>query len=171
MIEGNDASFDLVEVTESLNRYRSAARTFWNEYFWLNPKLRHWDSVDRFDIIRRNLCASLVLEVLPIDWSLESLFLEPIVPLEVAVAPEWSIPILINKPREYGNGYGDDPVNAVAPGQATLLFVDYFDWDRLSPIDMRYYRVRIAEFQGQPPLVGKDALLEVQHAVARKVAR
>jgi hypothetical protein len=74
-------------------------------------------------------------------------------------------PILIQKPRQGApTGYWDDPVNLVTPGQAELFFIAYFDWNEMDYIDLRYYRVEIASFDTHSELVGRDALIERQHA-------
>ncbi len=61
-------------------------------------------------------------------------------------------------------GYWDDPVNTIKPGQAELLFIAYFDWNEMDYIDLRYYRAKIASFDAEPQLVGREALIERQHA-------
>lgn len=68
---------------------------------------------------------------------------------------------MIHKPRGGDrNRYWDDPVNRIAPSEANLRFVDYFDWDRMNYSDLRYYQVQIEAFPSKPHLVGRDALIE-----------
>ena len=45
-----------------------------------------------------------------------------------------------------------------------MQFIAYFDWDQMDYIDLRYYRVKIASFDAHPELVGREALIERQHA-------
>ncbi len=52
-------------------------------------------------------------------------------------------------------------------GEATrvkLLFKDFFDWSNLGYRDLRYYLVRVQEYQGHPEWVGVEALMDVQEA-------
>lgn len=75
------------------------------------------------------------------------------------------MPTLIGRPREGDhNQYRDDPVEKIKTSDAKLEFLGYFDWDLMAPADFRYYRVRIAEFNSQSQLVGREALLEHSHA-------
>jgi hypothetical protein len=72
---------------------------------------------------------------------------------------------MIQNPRPGApTGYWDDPVNIVKPGEAKLVFIAYFDWDQMDYIDLRYYHVKIASFDGHPELVGREALIERQRA-------
>jgi len=72
---------------------------------------------------------------------------------------------MIQSPRPGApTGYWDDPVNLVKPGQVELLFIAYFDWDEMDYIDLRYYRVKIASIDTHSELVGREALIERQHA-------
>jgi len=61
-------------------------------------------------------------------------------------------------------GYWDDPVNFIKPKEAELQFIACFDWNQMDYIDLRYYRVKIASFDTHPELVGREALIERQHA-------
>jgi hypothetical protein len=72
-------------------------------------------------------------------------------------------PIMIARPSTSGK-YWDDPVNRLRLSGVSLLFIDYFDWDRFGYIDMQYYRVRILSCDEHPHLVGREALLDVHHA-------
>ena len=71
---------------------------------------------------------------------------------------------MINKPRPYGSGYWDDPVNRISPNDAKLCFQDFFDWSEKRFADYHYFRVRIVEFPTQPHLVNREALVEVLYA-------
>jgi hypothetical protein len=79
--------------------------------------------------------------------------------------PKRRTPIMIQNPRPgTTSGYWDDPINLIKPKQAELLFIAYFDWNQMDYIDLRYYRVKIVCFDAHPELVGREALIERQHA-------
>lgn len=72
---------------------------------------------------------------------------------------------MIQNPRsERDRGYWDHPVNRIKPGDAELLFIVYFAWNRLDYADLRYYRVKIATFDAHSEVVGREALIDRQHA-------
>jgi hypothetical protein len=48
--------------------------------------------------------------------------------------------------------------------EAELLFLAYFDWNKLDYLDLRYYRVKIARFDSHSELVGREALIDRQYA-------
>jgi hypothetical protein len=45
-----------------------------------------------------------------------------------------------------------------------MHFIGYFDWNRLDYRDFRYYLVKIAKFDTKSELVGREALIEREHA-------
>jgi hypothetical protein len=154
----------MTDVTFLFSHYRVAARAIWNTAFWPDAEYRHWDASDQFDEIRRLLFDALVLDRLGKRWDLRRILREPIPFFHVVPASGESVPVMISNPREGRNCYWDDPVNRIRREDATLCFIDHFDWNRMDYIDLQYYRVRIADFPGQPHLVGRDALLEVRNA-------
>ena len=81
----------------------------------------------------------------------------------VPSSPE--VPIMIQNPRREGSGYWDHPLKAIKQGEAELLFIEYFDWNRMDCVDFRYYRVQIGSFNGHPELVAREALIDCQHAL------
>ena len=153
----------MIDVTLRLNRYREAARSLWNNYFFEDPALQNWEAFDSFELIRRTLFDALVLIPLDVSWPLNDIFRQPIPQLVVEPSSQ-EIPIMINKPRSYGSGYYDDPVNRIGPNDAKLCFQDFFDWSQKHFVDYHYFRVRIVEFPKQPHLVNREALVEVLHA-------
>ena len=54
----------------------------------------------------------------------------------------------------------DHPVNRIGSDEAELHFVEYFDWNRMDYIKLEFFRTKIVAFDGQPDLVGRDALVE-----------
>jgi len=140
------------KVTERFVIYRNAARSVWNTAFWPYEELRNWDSRDRFEEIKRILFEAIVLDERRSPSA--SRFL---------LAPKGEgVPILIEQPRPSdANRYWDAPVTTLKSGEATLEYVDFFDWDLLDCSDFRYYKAKIKEFAMHPELTGREALVEV----------
>jgi hypothetical protein len=158
---------DRKDVTSVFDHYRSTARTIWNTAFWPDPDFRNWDSIEQFHEIEKLLFQELVFAKLDREWPLSDLFVNaiPFIQMEPSIAH--GTPILIQNPRPGApTGYWDDPVNLIKPKQAELLFIAYFDWNEMDYIDLRYCRVKIASFDAHPELVGREALIERQHATA-----
>jgi hypothetical protein len=153
------------DVSAVFDHYRNSARGIWNTAFWPDGDFRNWDSIEQFHEIERLLFHELVLAKLDREWPLQNVF-ETVIPFfQVVPSIPHGTPILIQKPRAgKPTGYWDDPINLVKPEQAQLLFVAYFDWDQMDYIDLQYYRVKIAAFDGHSELVGRDALIERKHA-------
>jgi hypothetical protein len=79
---------------------------------------------------------------------------------------------MIRNPRSAKEtGYWDHPLNRVKPGEAELHFIAYFDWNHMDYVDFRYYRVRIARFDGHSDVDGRDALIDREHAVIHLINR
>jgi hypothetical protein len=118
--------------------------------------------------IQKLLFEELVLGKVGREWPLQSLF-EKAIPF-FHIIPRGHEPIMIQNPRPGTDaGYWDHPVNSIKPEQAELLFIAYFDWNRMDYADLRYYRVRIASFGAQPELVGREALIDREHAAVHLV--
>jgi hypothetical protein len=153
------------DVTSIFDHYRVSARAIWNTVFWPNQDFRNWDSIDHFHKIEKILFQALVLAKVDREWPLQNLFEDAISFFHVVPSIVDETPIMIQRPRPSApRGYWDEPVNLVKPGQVELLFIAYFDWNQTDYIDFRYYRVKIASFDTHSELVGRDALLERQHA-------
>lgn len=153
------------DVSRVFDHYRSNARTLWNTAFWPDPDFQNWDSIDQFHEIEKLLFQELVLARLDREWPLCDLFVCAIPFFQVSPSIAHGTPILIQNPRPGApTGYWDDPVNLIKPRQAELLFLAYFDWDQMDYIDLRYYRVKIVSFDSHPELIGREALIERQHA-------
>ncbi len=136
----------------------------WNTAFWPDPELRDWDFVEDFRSIEKILFSALVLAKLKETFQWDEIFQEPIPFVQVAPSTV-SVPIMIGCPRpDAPSGYWDDPVNRVGLGQVEMNFIAFFDWNRLDYRDLQYYRVRIARFDAEPHLVGREALIERQYA-------
>ena len=152
------------DISSLFDHFRVCARAVWNTAFWPDSDLRTWDSVDQFDEIQRILFSELVLGKIGRDWPAGNIF-QTSIPFFRVVPINDVCPIMIQNPRSGKTiGYWDHPVNRIGPGEADLHFLAYFDWNRLDYVDFRHYRVIIAKFDGQPDLVGREALIDTQHA-------
>jgi hypothetical protein len=156
---------DARDVSGIFDHYRASARTIWNTAFWPDPDFRNWDSIDQFHEIEKLLFQELVLAKVDREWPLQNIFGDAIPFFHIIPTLGHGTRILIQKPRPGApTVYWDDPVNRVRPEQATLLFIAYFDWNQMDYIDLRYYRAKIARFDTHSELVGREALIERQHA-------
>lgn len=127
--------------------------------------MQNWDSWDRFQQVKNLLFNALVVARVGEIECCGDLATVPRPIYRVIPLDPGPVPIMIHKPREgERNVYWDDPVNKIKAGDAELHFVDYFDWNKMAYVDFRYYRVRIAEFTAHPDLVGREALLDHEHA-------
>lgn len=152
------------DISSIFDHYRISARGIWNTAFWPDPEFRNWDSVDRFNEIQRILFCELVLAKLGREWPVHDVLRIPI-PFLLVVPSSDSVPIMIQNPRpDRPTGYWDHPVNRISPGEVEMHFLEYFDWNRLDYADFRYYRVKIARFDNKLELVGREALIDRQHA-------
>ncbi len=70
-----------------------------------------------------------------------------------------SAPIMVN--REIDSGYWDYPIRDIS-NNAKMIFVSFFDWDRLSYRDNHYVRVQIREWSSHQDVEGKHGLIESQ---------
>lgn len=151
------------DVTQLFDHYRISARAVWNTAFWSQTELRNTESWDRFERVKESLFEALVLARLRDEGSLPQ---GRLVSLPVFhVAPRVRAPIMVSRPR-VGDPklHWDDPLSRISPSDADLHFLDYFDLGRMRYADFQYYRVRIAQFEAHPDLVGRDALIERLHA-------
>jgi len=163
-----DAGAD--DVSGIFDHYRASARAIWNTAFWPDEDFRNWDSIDQFHEIEKLLFQELVLAKLDKEWPLQDLFRSAIPYFQIVPRIGHGTPIMIQKPRPgKPTGYWDDPVNLIKPAEAKLLFIEYFDWDRMDYIDLRYYRVKIVSCQTYPGLAGREALIERQHGTVHLI--
>lgn len=151
------------DATLLLNSYRECARGLWNNF--LRPRAEPYvsfDAVDAFSGICAALFAELVLRPLGksgfTKTSADEVY--PFLLLKPLVDP---FPLMVARPSTSGK-YWDDPVDSLGLVGVSLLFIDYFDWDRFGYIDMQYYRAKISSCNEHPHLVGREVLLDVHHA-------
>lgn len=164
-VQNSDLNSVVKDVSSIFDHYRMSARAIWNTAFWPDQDFRNWDSIDQFHEIEKLLFQELVLAKVEREWPLQDLFENAIPFFHTVPSLAHGTPIMIQSPRPGApTGYWDDPVNLVKPEQAELLFIAYFDWNEMDYIDLRYYRVKIASFDAHAELVGREALIERQHA-------
>lgn len=136
----------------------------WNSGFSAAQELRNWDSRDQFEQIKCLLFKALV-DARVVEGHFCDLATVPEHEYRIVPMGPDPVPIMVHRPREGDrNTYWDDPVSEVKPSEAKFQFLDFFDWDQLADADFRFYRVRIAAFQSQPQLVGREALIEHKDA-------
>lgn len=132
----------------------------WNQHLRLiiNPT-RISDAVYLFEHIEARLFDLLVLYPMNIRVEIpQQIALFP--PLfEVTPKTPTGCALMVNREPDPGSGYWDHPVNYMDDSKAVLRFIDFFDWDELSEINMRYVRVRIVAFPNHPEVVGHEALI------------
>lgn len=147
------------DVSNIFEHFRVSSRAIWNTAFWPDADFRNWDSIEHFDEIQRILFGELVLGKIGREWPPQDLFREAIPFFQVI--PNGHVPIMIQNTRsQTQTGYWDHPIKEIKPEQAELLFIEYFDWNRMDYVDFLYYRVKVAKFDSQPDLIGREALLE-----------
>ena len=143
-------------VTQAFQKYRIAARLIWNLFFLPNPELAGWDGRDQFERIKGLLFESLVLGSVSVDMERVRFVVVP--------RAEAGVPIRIESPRQDDrNHYWDHPISTLKPSDATLEFLDFFDFDPIGYLDFRYVRTRICDFPAHSDLVGREALLDTDY--------
>jgi hypothetical protein len=152
----------LRDVTDLFHKYRECARGIWNNFLRENADFQ---SDDAFSVIREQLFHEIVLRAVDKREYRQTNPDDPFPFLHLVPVTD-TVPIMINRPSQDGNQYWDEPINRVPQQGTTLLFIDYFDWDRSDFMDFQYYRVRVSSFDKYPHLAGRDALLDVHNARA-----
>jgi hypothetical protein len=158
----------MTDVTQLFSTYRECVRHLWNTYFRpVAEPSQDWDLRDEFDTIARGIFSSLVLRAIGVfdgelapEYSAEPSALPG---FRVVPAVEHGTPIFINRdlPR---SGYWDHPVSRVRPEEVELHLLRFFDFDELGYRDFRYFEVVIHASTKYPEIVGRSALIEVEHA-------
>lgn len=152
----------IIDVTDSIHRYRCALRHIWNSCIWVDPILRNWDSVYSWRDLKLPLFKALVADPLGLQTE-GSIFGQSfkIVP-DVDAFP--SLQINLRVPSSATEGIWE-PINGpFNADEVTLTLVDLFDWSPLGYIDLRYFVVQVQYFRGRPEKEGQHALIDVNHA-------
>jgi len=148
------------KATNIFQQYRECARHIRNAYY-VPRNLSDGDIVEAFDELSILLFRHLVLGELGVnrelnDWLSEPASIFPIVPSGDVC------PIMINRKEQ--SDYWDHPLTEIKKDDLEMVFIDYFDWDDMDLIDLRYYRVRITASSVYPELIGSDALISTIYA-------
>ena len=154
------------DVTEFFSEYRLLIRDIWNRYFWSDRGLRSWDTVEYFDRLRPLLFESFLAKKIRVKIDeQENTSLRFIVVPDIPGPDEMvGSPIRISETEGPGSRWDQEP-GWVARDDMELEFVDFFDWGRLNYWDLQFYLVQIAQAGKHPHLVGRMALIAVDHAV------
>jgi hypothetical protein len=166
--EAKDSASD--DLTLHMLKYREAARHVWNCFLWddedfLTGKFPDGFILDRWEAIQDELFAALVLRYTGDDTP-EAVKLAPGLakPLRflkvVPTSPE--VPAFVSRTKP-AQTYWDHPVRRLGP-MDTLRFIGFFDWDKESYLDFKYFQVFIEASEQHPELAGHEALVEVQYA-------
>lgn len=153
-----------MDVTARLLTYREAARGLWNNF--LRRELKRevdFEAVGRFDAICEALFDDLVLRPLGLV-EVELPDRGEACPFLVVRLASPDARVQVHRPTADGR-YWDDPVKRLKADGLRLHFIDFYDFDDFGFIDFEYFRVRIAECAEHPHLVGRQALIEVTHAL------
>jgi len=156
------------DVTHLFLIYRECVRHLWNTYFrpLAEPSV-NWDLRDDFDTIARGIFSSLVLHPLAVfDHELAPEYSanpSALPGFRIVPAAKGGTPIFINRdlPR---SGYWDHPVSRVRPDEVELHLLRFFDFDQLGYRDFRYFEVVVHASPKYPDIIGRAALIEVEHA-------
>jgi hypothetical protein len=158
-------------VTPQFAKFREAARHLWNSSFYRPAGDARggttWDERSAFSRVATELFVAMLTG--PLEATHERL--PPMGEAAPNALPSFRVqpssstgaPILINRasPR---TGYWDDPVREVTPSEATMHFVQFFDWDEIGLRDFQFIETRIVSFPTQPQIVGRYALIEFGYA-------
>jgi len=156
------------DVTHLFLTYRECVRHLWNAYFsFVAEPSQNWDLRDEFDAIAREVFSSLVLRPLDVfdhelapEYSADPSALPG---FRIVPAVEHGTPIFINRDLPQ-SGYWDYPVSRVQPDEVELDLLRFFDFDKLGYRDYRYFEVVVHASTKYPDIIGRAALIEVQHA-------
>lgn len=157
------------DCTELFQRYREMARVIWNLGFWVDPKLREWDSAKVFREVTARLFEGMVL----LSLGYQGRISDTSSPGEIAsffVAPrfgEFQLMVDKNLPDEPVHLWGKPTIRVTSRTHAEakepefqLRFVRFFDWDHLSPREFRFLEVVIERLDSQPALIRHHAVVE-----------
>jgi len=144
------------DVTDLFETYRECARHIRNTYFSTRES-KDWETIDDFNEVNRVLFERLVLYRLQGQYS--TILDTAVSDGRLTIVPDSiRMPVMIS--REPNSGYWDHPIACLEPGDATISFRRYFDWDEHGLIDYRYYRGQIVESVKYPTISGHDILIE-----------
>ena len=154
-------------VTELFQEYRLILRDVWNRYFWSDHDLRSWDMVDHFNMIKGKFFESLLMYKVLVKISSEQQSSARFIVVPSVPGPNGakgcSIRIAETNNRTTTSRWDQEPA-WIAASEMELEFVDFYDWNTFSYINLQLYLVRIAESWKYPDLIGREALVGIDLA-------
>lgn len=150
-----------------VKQFRLASRELFNCFFRVSNPYENdgWILYERFRDVEKKLFEKLVTE--PAGLSLTA-YGDTQKELLVELRDSASAPIMVN--RKIESGYWDHPISEVT-SKARMLFICFFDWDKLSCLDNSFVRVCIDQWPSHTELVGKHALIQSHHVRFVKLMR
>lgn len=151
------------DVTEFVDAAATCLRDIWNRYFYAgNDEMSSCphEIQDLFEEIEVRLFGAVVLFKLDRLISITQYRVRPFPFLVVVPAQVQRPKLLVNRPSEDGNWYFDAFSDVVGPGEVTLNFIHWFDWNQYGKREFQYYLVNITAFPNHPEFVGRGALVE-----------
>jgi len=149
------------DVTEIVSRYRLALRHIWNSYYYADPSLRTWDSVDSWRALKLPLFRALVADRLDLPPANEifgkGFYVSP--RMDPGGLPFLEVDTRV--PSRPSAGTWEVLNGPFKDTEVRLALIDFFDWSPLDYSDLRYYVVQIETLEGHPDRVGQHALVEV----------
>ncbi len=162
----------VMELNECMNRFRLANRELFNHYFKVprEPSNYKYEFYDGFNAVQEILFQTLVLEPCAIPTmdekyrygigahpSIRVQLPNPNAADNVIGSEPLFAPIMLN--RHLDSGYWDYSVDRFT-NDATLLLIDYFDWESMYSRDNSLVRVQVSDWPQYPETVGKQGLVE-----------
>jgi hypothetical protein len=153
------------DVTSGMERTVQALQHLWNEYFYVGDDMTLYarEVEALFEQIESGLLGALVLFEIDRLGFMNNYRRQPL-PFLVVSPQARGTRLLVERPASDGNRYWDAFDGDIAPGDAVLHFIGWFDWDRFTRRTFEYYRVHVAEFALRPEFVGREALIERSEA-------
>jgi hypothetical protein len=156
------------DVTYIFNIYRESIRHTWNVFYMpiVEKYGGSWELEESFCKIEVELFDALIAYPLDDDISkLDSHMNDPTKGLYlycVEPSSDAGVPVFIS--REKGKTrYWDYPLEKLAPGDAEMRFVRFFDFASDNYIDCKYVISEILSSDKYPELSGRFAMIEMQY--------
>ena len=152
-------------ITDMVQRYRLALRHIWNCCIWVDPVLRTWESVYSFRALQPALFKALIGD--PLEVRRENVFGEGFYVVAEQSRDGDLLRLQVNSrvPSSASEGIWTLLSGPVKAKDFRLILVDFFDWNPLGYLDLRYYVVLIDASVTHPETVGQHALIDVSENV------
>ena len=157
-----------IPITDLVNEYRDCCCAIWNNHFMKRfNDCQEWGVVDCFNVIKEELFRGVVLvselgnEVSNFSLGFPSKL--------ITVMLLNRTPVQINRNKNAVNnadyssaGYWDYPLTEL-DSRATLLFVDFFDWNPYGLLNMKLVMCEILENPDRPDVEGHRLLVDLDY--------